>query len=158
MALDRWVAVVFLTICCAYGYTAFFLMDQAVPPFMQRNPVWPSSFPKILAVAGAALALAVIVGSKDSAPKDGEIDYRRLHEYKLGQALALVGLMVLYAFGLHEIGFIAATILFLTVGGALLGERRWHVLVPVSATATMVIWYLVQEVLGIFLRPFPGFL
>ncbi|WP_029031112.1 tripartite tricarboxylate transporter TctB family protein [Salinarimonas rosea] len=158
MALDRWVAVVFLTICCAYGYTAFFLMDQAVPPFMQRNPVWPSSFPKILAVAGAALALVVLVTSKESAPKEGEIDYRRLGEYELGRALALVGLMVLYAFGLHEVGFVAATVLFLAVGGALLGERRWHVLLPVALVATVVIWYLVQEVLGIYLRPFPGFL
>ena len=29
------------------------------------------------------------------------------------------------------------------------------VLFPVAATAAGVVWYLVQEVLGIFLRPFP---
>ncbi|MGR3344909.1 MAG: tripartite tricarboxylate transporter TctB family protein, partial [Paracoccaceae bacterium] len=39
MALDRWIAVVFLLICLIYGYTAFFTMDGGLPPFMQRNPI-----------------------------------------------------------------------------------------------------------------------
>ncbi|MEL7027090.1 MAG: tripartite tricarboxylate transporter TctB family protein, partial [Pseudomonadota bacterium] len=36
--------------------------------------------------------------------------------------------------------------------------RRWLILLVVSALATGVVWYLVQVVLGIFLRPLPGFL
>ena len=50
MALDRWIALIILMICIAYGYTAFFTMDAQLPPFMQRNPVWPSTFPKVLSV------------------------------------------------------------------------------------------------------------
>jgi putative tricarboxylic transport membrane protein len=52
MALDRWIALVFIAFCAVYGYLAFFTMDQLLPPFMQRNPVWPSTFPKVLAVLG----------------------------------------------------------------------------------------------------------
>ena len=44
MALDRWIALIILGIALAYGYAAFFTMDQLLPPFMQRNPIWPSTF------------------------------------------------------------------------------------------------------------------
>ena len=46
MALDRWVALVLLGICMAYGYTAWFTMDATLPPIMKRLAVWPSSFSK----------------------------------------------------------------------------------------------------------------
>ena len=40
----------------------------------------------------------------------------------------------------------------------ILGERRYALLVPVAVLAAFLIWYLVQEVLGIFLRPWPWFI
>ena len=57
MALDRWIALIFVTFCGVYGYAAFFTMDQLLPPFMQRNPVWPSTFPKVLSVLGIIVGL-----------------------------------------------------------------------------------------------------
>lgn len=160
MALDRWIALVFLILCLIYGYSAFFVMDIGLPPFMQRNPIWPSTFPKVLAVLGGLTALVVLLGlekapERQSAP---DINYRRLTDYKLGQALMLLGLMVLYAFALRPAGFLVSTFVFLTAGSFILGERRWHILVPVAAIASGFVWYLVQEVLGIFLRPLPFFM
>ena len=160
MALDRWIALVFLLLCLVYGYSAFFVMDAGLPPFMQRNPVWPSTFPKVLAVCGALVSLTVLLGFEKGAgePKQGEIDYRRLAQYEVGRAVALLLLMAGYAFALRPLGFIASTILFLTLAAAILGERRMVVLVPVAVAAAVGVWYLVQEVLGIFLRPLPTFL
>ncbi|MEJ6393913.1 tripartite tricarboxylate transporter TctB family protein [Gymnodinialimonas sp. 2305UL16-5] len=164
MALDRWIALIFVGLCCVYGYAAFFTMDQLLPPFMQRNPVWPSTFPKVLSIAGILVGLVVLLGLEKSAdaadkePSATDINYRNLGQYNLGQALGLLALMVAYALSLRPIGFIAATILFLSIGGFILGERKLHVLVPVAAIATFLVWYLVQEVLGIFLRPWPFFL
>ena len=158
MALDRWVALVLLGICLTYGYTAWFMMDGALPPIMKRLAVWPSSFPKVLSIAGIILSLIVLLGIEKGEEKVGDIDYRRLHEYKLGQALALLGLMVAYAILLRPAGFLLATSGFLIVGSVILGERRWIVMIVVSAIATFGIWYLVQEVLGIFLRPLPFFM
>ena len=158
MALDRWVALVLLGICLTYGYTAWFMMDGALPPIMKRLAVWPSSFPKVLSVAGIILSLIVLLGIEKGEIKVGDIDYRRLHEYKLGQALALLGLMVAYAILLRPAGFLLATSGFLIGGSVILGERRWVVMTVVSAIATFGIWYLVQEVLGIFLRPLPFFM
>jgi putative tricarboxylic transport membrane protein len=158
MALDRWVALVLLGICLTYGYTAWFMMDSTLPPIMKRLAVWPSSFPKVLSIAGIILCLIVVLGIEKGEVKVGDIDYRRLHEYKLGQALALLGLMVAYAILLRPAGFLLATSGFLIGGSVILGERRWVVMIVVSAIATFGIWYLVQEVLGIFLRPLPFFM
>ncbi len=158
MALDRWVALVLLGICLTYGYTAWFMMDGALPPIMKRLAVWPSSFPKVLSIAGIILSLIVVLGIEKGEEKVGDIDYRRLHEYKLGQALALLGLMVAYAILLRPAGFLLATSGFLIGGSVILGERRWIVMIVVSTIATFGIWYLVQEVLGIFLRPLPFFM
>jgi putative tricarboxylic transport membrane protein len=158
MALDRWVALVVLGICLIYGYTAWFMMDGALPPIMKRLAVWPSSFPKVLSLAGIILSSIVLLGVEKGEEKVGDIDYRRLHEYKLGQALVLLGLMVAYAILLRPAGFLLATSGFLIGGSMILGERRWFVMIMVSTIATFGIWYLVQEVLGIFLRPLPYFM
>ncbi len=160
MALDRWIALVILGISLAYGYGAFFTMDGALPPFMRNNPVWPSTFPKVLSVMGVIASLVIVLGLEKgaAAPKPLDINYRRLGDYKLAQALSLLALMVIYALALHPVGFIISTICFLSLGSAILGERKFHVLVPVALLATGIIWYLVQEVLGIFLRPWPFFL
>jgi len=160
MALDRWIALIILGIALAYGYAAWFTMDAGLPPFMQRNPIWPSTFPKILSVLAILTALVILLGL-EKAPQDQkepDIDYRRLGEYKIGQAAALLGLMVAYALLLRPAGFLLSTGGFLIIGASVLGERRYLVLIPVAALATGVIWYLVQVVLGIFLRPWPFFL
>ncbi|MDB9945677.1 tripartite tricarboxylate transporter TctB family protein, partial [Ascidiaceihabitans sp.] len=74
------------------------------------------------------------------------------------QALFLLGLMVAYALCLRPVGFLGSTMFFLIAGSVVLGERRWFIMIPVAAFASGGIWYLVQEVLGIFLRPWPFFL
>ncbi len=160
MALDRWIALIFIAFCCVYGYAAFFTMDQLLPPFMQRNPVWPSTFPKMLSILGIVVGLIVLLGleqseTKDKEPSATDINLARLHEYKIGQALLLLGLMVAYALLLRPAGFLLSTGLFLVLGSAVLGERKFHIMIPVAALAAGGVWYLVQEVLGIFLRPLP---
>ena len=62
---------------------------------------------------------------------------------------------VLYALALGKLGFLLSTSGFLVAGAALLGERRFLVLVPVSVAATVFVWYLVDQVLTIFMRPWP---
>lgn len=157
MALDRWIALIILGICLAYGYAAFFTMDASLAPFLRRSQIWPSTFPKVLSVLAILTALVVLLGLEKTPETSAapDIDYRRLGDYNLGQALALIGLMVAYALLLRHAGFLIATAGFLIGGAAVLGERRFHVLIPIAALATGIVWYLVQGVLGIFLRPWP---
>ncbi len=159
MALDRWISWIILCIALAYGYAAFFTMDQLLPPFMQRNPIWPSTFPKVLSVLAVVTSLIILLGLEKPSgeEKTPDIDYRRLGDYNIGQALMLLGMMVVYALTLRPLGFFISTIGFITISAIILGERKLYVLIPVSAVATFVIWYLVEQVLGIFLRPLPIF-
>jgi len=131
-------------------------MDHGLPPIMQRNPIWPSTFPKVLSIAGIAVSLWIALGfEKSQNPADAEIDYRRLTDYKLGQAAVLLALMAGYALILRNAGFLLATTLFLALATATLGERRWIFVIMISAFTSGVVWYLVDQVLGVYMRPLP---
>ena len=160
MALDRWIALIILLIAIAYGYAAFFTLDTALPPFMRNNPVWPSTFPKIIAGMAVIFSLIILLGfeKSNSDAETADIDYRRLTDYHLITALSLIGLMIIYALVLRPFGFIGATIGFLVISAIILGERNFKILLPTTAIATGIVWYLVQIVLGIFLSPWPSFI
>ena len=159
MALDRWLALLIALIFLIYGYTAFFQMDGLLPPILQRNPVWPSTFPKILSVIGVIGAVAVLVNIEKSDKQIGDdIDMSNWQRYKVFDALALIAGMIVYAMTLRALGFLAATFLFLSLGAVLLGERRFLLLILVSGLASYSIWYLVDSVLGIYMTPYPAFL
>lgn len=155
MTLDRAVALFLLLVCLLYGYTAWFVMDAQIPPFMAQNPVWPSSFPKVLAIGGIFFSLLVLIAPHR--PKDDpDIDLRRWSDYNYGQAIGLLALMTAYALLLLPLGFLLSTFLFLMLGFLILGERRWVPMILSAVIASVGIWYLVQQVLGIFLRPLPA--
>ena len=158
MSLDRWIALVILTIGLVYSYAAFFTMDQLLPPFMQRNPIWPSTFPKILGVFSILVSAMILLGfEKNKDSKDLiEIDYRRLFDYNVGQAVFLIIMMAAYAISIRPVGFFISTITFLAISGYALGERKVFRLFFITAVASFIIWYLVEQVLGIYLRPLPS--
>jgi len=159
MKLDRAIALLFLLLFVVYGYTAFFQMDGSLAPFMRRNPIWPSTFPKGIAILGILASLYIVLGfEKSTEEKEPEIDYTNLRQYKIGQAAVLLCLMVAYALLLRSGGFLLSTVLFLVLSAWTLGERRLGMLVSISVAASGIVWYLVQVVLGIFLRPLPFFL
>ncbi len=124
---------------------------------MQRNPIWPSTFPKVLSVAGILVSLWILLGfEKPRESSEAEIDYRKLTDYKLGQVVFLIALMIVYALTLRPVGFLLSTTLFLILASVILGERKWFYMILISTVASAVIWYLVHQVLGVYMRPLPG--
>ncbi len=161
MTLERAIAGIFLLVCLIYGYTAFVIMEANLLPFELNMTFLPNTMPKWLSILGVIVGLVVVIQSGPKADAEiaaSEIDFRNLRQYKLGQALLLLGLMVAYALLLRPIGFLASTTLFLAGGSIILGERKYALLIPISVFTAFLIWYLVQEVLGIFLRPWPWFI
>lgn len=129
-------------------------------PFERHMAFRPNTMPMALSALGIVLSLTVLLGRRSPAEAvDADaMDIRKLREYRLGQAVAMLASMVAYALLLRPIGFLLATTLFLAGGGAILGERRFAILIPVAIAGALFVWYLVQEVLGIYLRPLPSFL
>ena len=161
MTLDRAIAGIFVLLCLIYGYTAFVAMEASLLPFELNMTFLPNTMPKWLSVLGVIVGLVVVIQTGPKANDEidaGEIDYRNLRQYKLAQALFLLGLMLAYAMLLRPIGFLAATTDDRAVGSIILGERKYIVLIPIAVSTAFIIWYLVQEVLGIFLRPWPWFI
>jgi putative tricarboxylic transport membrane protein len=157
MTLERWLALIFLIFCLVYGYAAHFVMDDALPVFAKFSPVWPSSFPKAISVIGIVLGFMQLVFWSGK-HKGEELDFNHLGQYQWKSALSIVALMIAYALLLRFLGFVAATILFISLSAFVLGERNFKVLIPISALTSFGIWYLVDQVLGIFLRPWPAFI
>ena len=157
MALDRWIALLFLIVSIAYGYAAF---EYPLLPFERNMPFLPNTMPKALAVIAALISLFIMLSPRPRGADDelGKLSMETVRGFKLGQAFGLVAAMVLYAVLLRPIGFLAATSLFIIGSSMVLGERKLHLLVPIALVAAVGVWYLVQETLGIFLRPWPAFL
>ena len=158
MKLDKWIAVLFLLLSLIYGYTAF---TYELLPFELNTSFKPNTMPMALSVLGIIIAFVLIFAPKTAVEDGGEqgnIDVSNLGQYKLGQAASLLLAMVLYALALRPVGFLASTVLFLAGGSFILGERRYRVMIPIALIGALSIWYLVQEMLGIFLRPWPWFI
>jgi putative tricarboxylic transport membrane protein len=157
MSLERLLALFFLLISIIYGYTAFFIIDASLPPFAKLSLVWPSSFPKIISLISIFIGFGLIYSQikKDTNPA---MTMEKFRSYHLLPALILLSMMVAYALLLRPIGFIISTFSFLVIGAIVLGERKLILLIIISSVCAIGIWYLVQQVLGIYLRPWPWFL
>ena len=157
MPLDRILALFFLVVCAIYGFAAF---NYPLLPF-ERNMVFlPNTLPMALSALGAIISLVILLAPRVTADADGlgDISAAELKHFEFAKTFGLIAAMVLYALLLRPVGFLAATTLFIAGSSVILGERKFHLLVPIAIVTAGLIWYLVQETLGIFLRPLPAFL
>ena len=160
MALDKWIAAIFLVISIAYGYTSF---TFELLPFERYTVFLPNTLPNALAIIAGLLCLMIILTptqpTDDTDPSsDGRGVMERLKEFEVAPTVFLVIAMIGYALALRPIGFLTSTTIFLVATGWILGERKLHIMIPIAVVAAGSIWYLVQQALGLYLRPLPWFL
>lgn len=148
--IDRYIALCLLAFSIGYGYLAWM---HPLLPFEVRMPFKPNTMPLGLAAIGIVLStLLLLLPSANELEKDAE----GWRGFAWGQALILVGMMVVYAITLRPLGFIASTSLFLIAASRLLGETRWIRSILTAVISASLIWYLVDVVLGIYLVPLPN--
>ena len=87
-----------------------------------------------------------------------DLDISNWRAYKIIHAFSLIFGMVAYALVLRPLGFIGATFIFLFASSLLLGEKRYVLLAIVCLISSFSIWYLVDDVLGIYMSPLPSWL
>ncbi len=161
LSINRWVALGLLAFSSGYGYLAF---TYRILPFERFLAMKPNTLPIGLAVAGMICSIALLLMPEGQDSESGEektglgSDHKNLEspgDYEWGKGVALLVLAVVYALSLRQAGFLLSTSMFLIIGGVMLGERKYWILVPVSCFASFLVWYLVDEVLTIFMRPLP---
>ncbi len=160
--LNRIVALALLGFSSGYGYLAYF---YHLLPFEKFLAVRPNTMPIGLAIAGIICSLVILIQPQASDVEvegDGTVNrpdaeyLQNPQNYNWRQGIGLLLLAAVYALSLRGAGFLFCTSAFLVLGGILLGERRYTFLIPISITASVLVWYLVDQVLTIYLRPWPG--
>ncbi len=157
MALDRLIALIFLIIAIVYGIAAF---NYPLLPFEKHLPVLPNTLPKALSVIASLISLFILVMPARPAPtaNSGALGAEPATAKTYAQTGALVLAMIAYALLLRPVGFIIATTSFIAGASILLGERKFALLVPIALTTAFAIWWLVDQLLGIYLKPWPAFI
>lgn len=159
MAFDKLIALFFLVVCVAYGYAAY---TYPLLPFERNMAFLPNTMPQALSVLGVLVSLFIVLSSKKveeiEEDESDDMSLSKIKHYKTGQAAMLLIAMVVYALAIRPIGFVPATVIFIVASGWILGERKPIKMTGIALIATLFIWYLVQEVLGIFLKPLPSFM
>jgi putative tricarboxylic transport membrane protein len=157
--LDRSVALCILVFSMVYAWLAF---GYELLPFERHQAFKPNTMPIGLSVMGIVLSLAVLLvpSRKDSSVVDESVvdlpeQESANQQFDKVRPVILIVLMIIYAMALRPLGFIGSTSLFLILSSMVLGERKFHILIPLALGGAIFIWYLVQEVLGIFLTPWP---
>jgi len=162
--LNRLVALGLLAFSSGYFYLSY---SYNLLPFERFLAVKPNTMPIGLGIAGIICSLAILIQpkSQDNEIKgDGTVNQpdreylKNLKKYNWNQGIGLLVLAIAYALSLRLLGFIIGTTSFLFLGGILLGDRRYILIIIVSITSSFIVWYLVDQVLTIFLRPWPGFI
>ena len=162
--LNRVVALVLLAFSSGYGYLAY---SYHLLPFERFLAVRPNTMPIGLAIAGVICSITIIIQSKSpdiEIEGDGTVNrpdgeyLQNPQNFKWGQGIGIFSLPTYYSMSLSVLGFLFCTSAFLVLGGILLGERRYTLLVPISITASLLVWYLVDQVLTIFLRTWPSWI
>ena len=160
--LNRVVALVLLAFSSGYLYLAY---SYHLLPFERFLAVKPNTMPMGLAIGGIICSLIILIQPQvpdvegDGTVNRPDAEYlQNPQNFNWGQGIGLLVLAAVYAVSLHALGFLFSTSAFLVLGGILLGERRYTFLIPIAITASVLVWYLVDEVLTIFLRPWPSWI
>ena len=149
---DRLIALLLLAFSIGYGMLA---LDYQLLPFEVRMPFKPNTMPIGLAALGVFFSLAVLI-APGGRPGGLASDADGWRDFDWKRTIGLITLMVVYAMLLRPAGYVVATTGFLAGGSFLLGERRYVVVLSVALIGAFSTWYLVDTVLGIYMKPLPS--
>ncbi|MBL1240307.1 MAG: tripartite tricarboxylate transporter TctB family protein [OCS116 cluster bacterium] len=145
---DRIGALVLLAFSIGYGILLF---QIPLLPFQRTAAFTAQTLPKALSVMGIVLSLILLFTSRNH-------DMPDVKGYNWLNGLMICGLMLIYGFTVRPVGFIISTGLFLILCEYVLGERRWKILVFSTMPVVLFFWFLMNEVLGVYVAPLPGFI
>lgn len=148
MTRDRASALVLLVVSIGYGLLA---TGIEMFPGAEADPFTPQTLPKALAVLGAVLAVILLL----TRPKDeGARSFASAFAgFQWNKVVQLLVVMVLYAVALVWLGFVLATILFLSAGFWILGIRSARTIVLGSVPLAVGFWLVLAKLLDIYLAP-----
>ncbi|PHR01271.1 MAG: tricarboxylic transport TctB [Sulfitobacter sp.] len=144
---DKAGAFAFLALALAYGLN---IGDIPMLPGDEDEPFNAKTMPIFLSwMTGIVSFLLLVMPSRNET--GGEPVIAAFKGLQWRKTFQLLGLMLLYGLALTYLGFIPATILFIASGLWILNERRLKYLIFSSIPLTVAFWYILSQLLGIYL-------
>jgi len=135
-------------------FTLYAIVAWQIPllPFEEYETVTSATLPKVYAAFGIVVCL-LSIGSTLLKPNEKAAENQPLEKSHVLRTLGLLVLMVIYSAMLEPVGFLISTSAFLLAGFFVMGERRKKILLFASIPVAVVFWFLMTQVLGIYLVP-----
>ncbi|MBE0377275.1 MULTISPECIES: tripartite tricarboxylate transporter TctB family protein [Pseudoalteromonas] len=135
-------------------FTLYAIVAWQIPllPFEEYETVTSATLPKVYAAFGIIVCL-LSIGATLLKPTEKTDSDDVLEKSNVLRTFGLLILMVVYSAALEPIGFLISTSVFLLVGFFVMGERRKKILLLASIPVAVVFWFLMTQVLGIYLVP-----
>ena len=135
-------------------FTLYAIVAWQIPllPFEEYETVTSATLPKVYAAFGIIVCL-LSIGATLLKPTEKTDADDVLEKSNVLRTLGLLILMVIYSAMLEPIGFLISTSAFLLIGFFVMGERRKKILLLASIPVAVVFWFLMTQVLGIYLVP-----
>ena len=144
---DKFGALLFLCLALIYG---FYVDDIPLLFGDEDAPFNAQTLPNALAWILGVVSFIQLVMPANQEAGNLSAAFRGL---KWGRVVQLAVLMVFYGFTIRYLGFLISTTIFLVGGFAVLGERRIKVLLGASIPVVFIFWYLLTQLMGIYLAP-----
>ncbi len=149
--LDRFVALCCIAFFIAYIYLSY---NFELLPFERRMSFKPDTLPKGIGILGLVLSLVVLITANGEENKDN----KSWQHYDYKRYFLMIVAMGIYATVLKPAGFVVATTAFIIAGASILGERNYIELPIIALIGALLIWLIVDKLLGIYLYPVPAFI
>ena len=135
-------------------FTLYAIVAWQIPllPFEEYETVTSATLPKVYAAFGIIVCL-LSIGATLLKPTEKTDSDDVLEKSNVLRTFGLLILMVVYSAMLEPIGFLISTSAFLLIGFFVMGERRKKILLLASIPVAVVFWFLMTQVLGIYLVP-----
>ncbi len=144
---DKFGALLFLCLALIYGY---YVSDIPLLFGDEDAPFNAQTLPNALAwVLGVVSFIQLVMPAREEA---GSLS-AAFKGLKWRRVILLAGMMIFYGLTIRYLGFLISTIIFLSCGFAILGERRIKVLLGASIPIVVAFWFLLSQLMGIYLAP-----
>ncbi|WP_458701649.1 tripartite tricarboxylate transporter TctB family protein [Sulfurospirillum sp. 1307] len=149
MTKTRVGSVFFLLFSILYFYQSY---NIHLLPGAHYDAMTARTFPFYLGILGICISILMFgLSFLESSEKD-IFDFENLKTYDFKKGVYFILAMLLYGFTIRTLGFIISTIIFLIIGFKILEEKRWKIILLTSFGVSIVFWFLLTQVLGIYIE------
>jgi putative tricarboxylic transport membrane protein len=147
MTREKAGALFLLLLSMGYGALAF----QIPLIFLSQGETFNArSMPYGLAIAGMVLSLLILILP---VPEKSQTARQALSGLDWRRAAYLILAMVIYSLAIPWIGFLLSSTFFLIAGFYILGERNIKLILLSSIPLVIVLWLILNKILGMYIAP-----